>query len=364
VRLAEQLRPDAPATMAYFASEGVDVKVMSGDHPATVAAVAGAAGVPHADRPVDASQATDEELALLVHERSVFARVAPAQKRVMVRALQRAGRTVAMTGDGVNDVLALKDADVGIAMGSGSAATRTVAQLVLLDDEFADLPSVIAEGRRVMANVERVANLFLTKTTYATLIALVVAIAGSAYPFLPRHITIISDFSIGIPAFFLALLPNARRFRPGFVPRVLAFAVPCGAVSGAAALAGYYGVAHGLPLAEARTTATLILVACALWVLVLLSRPFTPFKVALVAAMVASVAALVAIEPVRDFFALDLPPADRAAWGIVVVLAAGANLELVYRVQRGRAGLDDTQQSANPAVATSPFASKSATLRG
>ncbi len=341
VRLAEQLRPDAAATVAYFGDQGVAVKVISGDHPSTVAAVAGQAGVAGADRPVDASRASDDELAQLADERSVFARVAPAQKRVLVRALQHAGHTVAMTGDGVNDVLALKDADVGIAMGSSSAATRTVAQLVLLDDEFADLPAVIAEGRRVMANVERVANLFLTKTAYATLIALTIAIAGSAYPFLPRHITVISDFSIGIPAFFLSLLPNARRFRAGFVPRVLAFAVPCGAVAGGAALIGYYGVAHGLPLTEARTTATVVLAACGLWVLALLARPLTAVKAALVATMGACFVVLLAVAPLRHFFALALPRGGREAWGILVVAAAGAGLELVYRAQRRRAGLDD-----------------------
>ncbi|HVM66121.1 MAG TPA: hypothetical protein VMU14_14740, partial [Acidimicrobiales bacterium] len=187
--------------------------------------------------------------------------------------------------------------------------------------------------------------------------------------------TIISDFSIGIPAFFLALLPNARRFRPGFVPRVLSFAVPCGIVAGTAALVGYYGVAHGLPLAQQRTTATLVLVACGLWVLVLLARPFTPFKTALVVAMAGGVAALVAIPGLRHFFALELPPAARAAWGVLVVLVAGAALEVIYRVRRRPAGLDDegdgdggaapagAQLSPNIAVPTSPFASRSATLR-
>ncbi len=341
VRLAEQLRPDAADTIAYLGREGVAVKVISGDHPATVAAIAAAAGVPGARDPVDASVTDDDELARLVLERSVFGRVAPAQKRAMVGALQRAGHIVAMTGDGVNDVLALKDADVGVAMGSGSAATRTVAQLVLLDDEFSALPPVIGEGRRVMANVERVANLFLTKTAYATLIALVVAVSGSHYPFLPRHLTIVSDFSIGIPAFVLALLPNARRFRPGFVARVLAFSVPCGVVAAAATLVAYFGVAGSLPLTQARTTATAVLVACGLWVLGLLARPLTAFKGALVASMAACFAAMLAIGPVRRYFALRLPSAGRSGWAVVVALGAGLGLEAVYRVQRGRAGLDD-----------------------
>jgi cation-transporting ATPase E len=339
VRLAEQIRPDAADTIAYFVREGVAVKVISGDHPVTVGAVAAAAGVAGAEDPVDAATLGEDELCRLVLERSVFGRVAPAQKRAMVGALQRAGHTVAMTGDGVNDVLALKDADVGVAMGSGSPATRTVAQLVLLDDQFAALPPVIAEGRRVMANVERVANLFLTKTVYATIIALVVGVAASPYPFLPRHLTIVSDFSIGIPAFFLALLPNSRRFRPGFVTRVLGFAVPCGAVAAAAALVAYYVVAGPLPLAEARTTATAVLVACGLWVLGLLSRPFTPFKAGLVAAMAACFVAMLVAGPVRRYFALTFPPAARAGWAAAVALVAGVALELVYRTVRDRVGL-------------------------
>jgi len=339
VRLAEQLRPDAPAAVAYFGREGVAVKVISGDHPATVAAIAAAAGVPGAGEPVDASDLDDDELGRLVLERSVFGRVAPARKRAMVGALQRAGHTVAMTGDGVNDVLALKAADVGVAMGSGSAATRTVAQLVMLDDEFADLPSVIVEGRRVMANVERVANLFLTKTVYATLIAVAVAVSAARYPFLPRHLTLVSDFSIGIPAFVLSLLPNATRFRPGFVARVLAFSVPCGIVAGAAACVAYFGVAGSLPLTEARTTATGVLVACGLWVLVILSRPLTAFKAALVVAMAGCFAAVLAAGPVRRYFALTLPPAARAGWAAAVVVAAGALFEVVARVQGTRAGL-------------------------
>jgi cation-transporting P-type ATPase E len=342
VRLAEELRGDAAATIAYFAREGVAVKVISGDHPTTVGAIAAAAGVAGADQPVDAAGMDDEELGRLVLERSVFGRVAPQQKRAMVAALQAAGHTVAMTGDGVNDVLALKDADVGVAMGSGSAATRTVAQLVLLDDEFAALPPVIAEGRRVMANVERVANLFLTKTAYATIIAVVVGVAASPYPFLPRHLTIVSDFSIGIPAFFLSLQPNSRRFKPGFVNRVLGFSLPCGVVAAAAALVAYYAVAGPLPLTQARTTTTGVLVACGLWVLALLSRPFTPFKAGLLATMAACFAAMLAVRPVRDYFALSLPPAGRVAWAVLVVLVAGAALELVYRVVGERVGLRGT----------------------
>ena len=163
----------------------------------------------------------------------MFGRVTPQQKRAMVGALQSQGHVVAMTGDGVNDALALKDADIGVAMGSGAAATRAVAQLVLLDGKFATMPGVVAEGRRVIANIERSANLFVTKTVYA------VAARGRRscstgwpYPFLPRHLTIVSTFTIGIPGFFLALAPNTRRYVPGFLERVLRFCIPAGLVAG------------------------------------------------------------------------------------------------------------------------------------
>ncbi len=187
VLLSERLRPDAAQAIAYFAAQGVALKVISGDSPLTVSAVAARAGLPRADRPVDARELPEDPGALgrLLEERSVFGRVTPQQKQAMVTALQARGHTVAMTGDGVNDVLALKLADIGIAMGSGAAATRAVAELVLLDSQFATLPGVVAEGRRVTANIERVANLFITKTVWATLLAVAVGATLLPYPFLP-----------------------------------------------------------------------------------------------------------------------------------------------------------------------------------
>src|SRR6266568_1013318 len=219
--LTERLRPDAAETLGYFAAQGVALKVLSGDSPRTVAAVAARAGLPGSGTPVDARDLSEdlEALGHTLEEHAVFGRVTPHQKQAMVKALQARGHTVAMTGDGVNDVLALKLADLGIAMGSGAPATRAVAELVLLDSRFATLPGVVAEGRRVTANIERVANLFVTKTVWAALLGIAVGVALLPYPFLPRHLTIIDTLTIGIPSFFLALAPNQRRYLPGFASR-------------------------------------------------------------------------------------------------------------------------------------------------
>ena len=220
VVINQTLRSDAAETVAYFLEQNVRMKVISGDNAVTVGAIAQQAGVPGADDPIDARDLPDdqESLAEILETHSVFGRVTPAQKRAMVGALQSRGHVVAMTGDGVNDVLALKDADLGIAMGSGAGATRSVAQIVLLDDRFAVMPSVVAEGRRVLGNVERVAQLFLSKSFYAMVVSLATILLTLPFPFLNRHLTVVTALTIGTPAFFLALLPNTERFRPGLLP--------------------------------------------------------------------------------------------------------------------------------------------------
>ncbi len=189
------------------------------------------AGLPDADRAMDARELVDDDtFADVVDRTAVFGRVTPDQKSAMVTALQAKGHTVAMTGDGVNDVLALKQSDLAIAMGAGSDATKAVAQLILLDNAFSTLPGVVAEGRRVTANIERVAGMFLTKTVWAAFAALSVAVLALPYPLLPRQLTLVDTLSIGVPAFFLALAPNTRRYRPGFMRRVVRFTVPVGVV--------------------------------------------------------------------------------------------------------------------------------------
>jgi cation-transporting ATPase E len=320
--LAERLRPDTPQTIAYFAAQGVALKVISGDSPHTVGAVAARAGVPRANQPVDARHLPQDPAALgtALEEHSVFGRVTPQQKEAMVTALQARGHTVAMTGDGVNDVLALKLADIGVAMGTGAPATKAVAELVLLDDRFATLPGVVAEGRQVTANIERVANLYITKTVWATLLAVAAGAALMPYPFLPRHLTIIDTLAIGVPSFFLALAPNRRRYLPGFVGRVLRFAGPAGLIVAAATFSAYaLARARGLPLAEQRTAATLVALIISLCVLALLAMPLTWRRIALVVAALAAFVLLFPVPAVRTFYALELP---RGAIGSTLLIAA------------------------------------------
>jgi cation-transporting P-type ATPase E len=331
VRIEERIRPDAAATLAYFRDQGVALKVISGDSPSTVGSVARRAGLEVLGDPVDASTLPtgQVELAEAMETHTVFGRVRPEQKRDMIEALRSRGHVVAMTGDGVNDVLALKTADMGIAMGTGAPAARAVAELVLLDGRFATLPDVLAEGRRVMANVERVANLFVTKTVYAALLALGAGLFATNYPLLPRHFTLIDALTIGIPGFFLALAPAAPRYRPGLLPRVLRFTLVCGSVMTLATAASYSwalrvaDATHAADLGEARTVAVLTLTFVGIWVLTELSRPLTRGRIALILAMVAGMIAVMLLPPVRAFFALPISPGGA---GVVVAIATGLSV--------------------------------------
>ncbi|MEV6225993.1 cation-translocating P-type ATPase [Nocardia fluminea] len=355
VVLEQKVRPDAKSTLEYFASQQVSIKVISGDNAVSVGAVASSLDLPGGDHAVDARTLPDDPAALadvLDHE-TTFGRVRPDQKRAMVGALQSRGHTVAMTGDGVNDVLALKDADIGVAMGAGSPATRAVAQIVLLDNKFATLPYVVGEGRRVIGNIERVSNLFLTKTVYSVLLAFLVGLAGVGsqifgydpigYPFLPRHVTIAAWFTIGIPAFVLSLAPNNERARTGFVGRVMRLAVPSGVVIGVATFVAYL-IAYAGPEAtetqkvQAGTTALITLIMIALWVLVLVARPYVWWKVVLIAVSVLAYVALFTIPFTREFFKLD-PSNPRLTLAAVVCGVIGIVLvELAWWVQARRSG--------------------------
>ncbi|WP_371498627.1 HAD-IC family P-type ATPase [Kitasatospora sp. NBC_00374] len=334
--LQQRLRDDAAPTLRYFESQRVRAKVISGDSAVSVGAVASHLGLAGAERPVDARDlpADGEALAEAVDLTSVFGRVTPQQKRDLVGALQSRGHTVAMTGDGVNDVLALKDADIGVAMGTGSDATRAVAQIVLLDDRFATLPSVVAEGRRVIGNIERVANLFLVKTVYSVLLALLVVFTNVPYPFLPRHSTVLSTLTIGVPAFFLALAPNNERARTGFVRRVLRLAVPGGVIAGTATFAAYMVArANDSTDLEADTSvATLTLFIVAIWVLAIVARPYTWWRLLLIATMCGAFTLVLVVPWLSEFFQLSLSGVRDPWVGVGIAVVAGLLLEVVWRV--------------------------------
>jgi cation-transporting ATPase E len=342
VVIEQKVRPDARDTLDYFARQQVTVKVVSGDNARSVGAVAQALGLPGAEHAVDARTLPEEpqQLAEVMERTQVFGRVTPVQKRAMVHALQSRGHTVAMTGDGVNDVLALKDSDIGVAMGSGSPATRSVAQIVLLDNKFATLPYVVGEGRRVIGNIERVSTLFLTKTVYSALLALMVGVPGLVgehtlpYPFYPRHVTIVGWFTIGLPAFLLALAPNNERARPGFVRRVMRMALPWGVVIAVACFVSYVlayeGVLSGrASRAEASTAALITLVAIALRVLAIVARPLEVWKVALIVVM-SGLSALMFVLPVtRRVFLLD---PGNTRYVLIALVCAGVGIVLVELV--------------------------------
>lgn len=358
IALEQKVRADARGALEYFKAQGVDVKVISGDNAVSVGAVAHSLGLGRADSSVDARDLPSgrDELADVVIDNVTFGRVRPDQKRAMVKALQSRGHNVAMTGDGVNDVLALKDADIGVAMGSGSSAARSVAQIVLLDDKFATLPYVVAEGRRVIGNIERVASLFLTKTMWAVLLAWLVGLNGVAtklfgwaptsYPFLPIHVTIAAWFTIGVPAFTLALAPNQERARSGFVPRVLRLAAPSGVAVGLSTFLCYMVVNPGgegasldgpgavLSTAQIQaSTATLItLLVGSLWTLAVVARPYNWWKVLLVTASAAFYLLLFSIPWAQQKFFLDISDDRQVLVGFCFGVLAIALSELLRRL--------------------------------
>ncbi len=348
VVLEQKVRPDARDTLDYFAGQKVSVKVISGDNAVSVGAVADSLGLHGAT--LDARQLPEEQdaLAEALQSHTTFGRVRPDQKRTMVHALQSRGHTVAMTGDGVNDVLALKDADIGVAMGSGSSATRAVAQIVLLDNKFATLPYVVGEGRRVIGNIERVSNLFLTKTVYSVFLALLVGIVGLGsqifdydpllYPFQPIHVTIAAWFTIGIPAFILSLAPNNERAHTGFVRRVMLAALPSGMTVGIATFVSYLIAYEGNDVSreiqnQSSTAALITLLIAGWWVLATVARPYEWWRVLLVAVSGLAYIVIFSIPLARRLFMLD--PSDLATTSVAVLiglLAAGV-IEALWWLQ-------------------------------
>ena len=348
VVLEQRVRPDARETLDYFASQKVTVKVISGDNAVSVGAVASSLGLEGETMDARKLPEQPDELADALQEYTTFGRVRPDQKRAMVHALQSRGHTVAMTGDGVNDVLALKDADIGVAMGSGSSASRAVAQIVLLDNKFATLPFVVGEGRRVIGNIERVSNLFLTKTVYSVLLAVLVGLAGLAseifgtdpllFPFQPIHVTIAAWFTIGIPAFVLSLAPNHERAHPGFVRRVMMSALPSGLVVGVATftsyLLAYQGRASTLTeQTQASTAALITLLVSAMWVLAVVARPYEWWRVTLVALSGLAYVVIFSIPLAREKFMLDPSNVNVTTMALAVGLVGAALIEVIWWVQ-------------------------------
>ena len=358
VLCSERVRGDAEATLAWFREQGVRCRVISGDNPVTVGAVARRVRLTGEREPrcVDARTLPDdpEELAEIVEGADVIGRVLPDQKKAIVRALHARGHTVAMTGDGVNDSLALKEADLGIAMGNAAPATKAVAQVVLVDSRFGHLPDVVARGRQVMANMERVAGLFLVKTVYSALISLGVVLTAIPYPYLPRHITYIGALTIGMPAFILALAPNTRRYLPGFLKRVVRFALPGGTATALSVLTcawllpdvmGWDVAGNEADLASLRATVAIVLFAMGVFVLARVARPLRGWRGLMVAVFAAAGVIGLCIPFVADFFALIMPT-GRILWATALALVFAAAVfalclgvsAAVTRVRDRRAG--------------------------
>lgn len=362
VVLEQRVRPDAAETIDYFEQQGVQVKVISGDNAVSVGAVAAAVGI-GAGEPVDARTlpAPGSDLDQIATHSHVFGRVSPEQKRHLVGAMQGQGHAVAMTGDGVNDVLALKDADIGVAMGSGSAAARGVAQIVLLDNKFATLPHVVAEGRRVIGNIERVANLFLTKTVYSVGLALLVGLASltglapERFPFQPIHVTMTGWFTIGIPAAVLALAPNRDRARPGFVSRVLRLALPAGIVVALCTAISWWVAMpnHGAPdqaWTQASTAALVTQLTVASWVLAVVARPWRAWKIALLLASMGSYVLIFSLPVLHRVLLLDTSDRPGLLVGLLIGVAGAVLVEAIWWVNRARTrARESSVHGADPA---------------
>jgi cation-transporting P-type ATPase E len=332
VVLEETLRPDAAETIATMRAEQVDLKLISGDARATVTAVAYAVGVPRDAGVVEGSELPEEpeELAKVALANTIFCRIKPEQKKALVGALVGAGRYVAMIGDGVNDVPALKRARMAVAMGSGTQVTKGVADVVLLKDQFSRLPEAVGEGRRIARNIHRLGRLYLTKTVYAAALILLVAVPGFAFPFLPRHLTLAAFLTIGIPSFVLALAPSDGPLYRGRLLRALAaFAVPAGLATALGSILSFFLVdtVAGASLAAGRTAATTTLIVLGLSFVLLLERgpgrehiAIQSYMLALVAGLGALYALILAAAPVRDFFEMALLSATQ--WFLALLSAA------------------------------------------
>jgi cation-transporting ATPase E len=361
VVLEETLRPDAAETIAFIREEDVDLKLISGDARATVTAVAYAVGVPREASVIEGPELPEdpEALAEVARRNSIFCRIAPEQKRALVEALRESGRYTAMIGDGVNDVPALKQARLAVAMGSGAQVTKGIADIVLLKDEFARLPQAVAEGRRIARNIHRLGRLYLTKSVYAAALILLVAVPGFAFPFLPRHLTLAVFLTIGVPSFVLALAPSDGPLYRGRLLRALAaFAVPAGLATALGSILSFFLVdtVFGGSLEAGRTAATTTLIVLGLCFVLLLERgpgrehiAIQSYMLAMVAGLGALFALILAAAPVRDFFEMVLLSATD--WFLALLCAAiGLTIaSLLWRlpqIERLEAPVSETEAEA------------------
>ncbi|CAB4645112.1 unannotated protein [freshwater metagenome] len=306
IAIKEQVRQDAALTIKYFCDQGVDIYVLSGDHPSTVAAVARAVGI---------------------KEDHVRGRVTPEEKRDFIEQLHTRGEVIAMTGDGVNDVLALKKADIGIAMDNAAPATKAVAEMILLDGKFSHLPTAITEGRRVIGNLERVAHIFLAKNVMSVFSIISVAVLSQPFPFLPRQMTLMSTLAIGIPAFFLAIGKSARRYSPGFLSRVLQFSFPAGVAIGCAVVVVDISAPD-----DSGTAASITALVAFMWIVSVFARPFTARNAVVLATLIILAICAFSIEMLTEFFSFSVTT-HNIALGMAGSFCTAGVIEVIHRIQ-------------------------------
>ena len=339
ILIEDIIREAAPDVLRYFNSQGVDVKIISGDSPVTVSEVARRAGVNNWENYIDARELPedDEKLKQLINKTSVFGRVTPHQKKRIVLKLQEMGHTVAMTGDGVNDVLALKSSDCGIAMANGSDATKAVAQLVLMKSDFSALPKVVEEGRKQINNLERVSELFLSKTVYSIILAFICSILFIEFPILPIQLSLVGSCAIGIPSFFLALLPSTGGVKKGFLTRILTVSIPNGILLALFTLMTFLiSIQMKLPMMYSRTLAVLMFAGISMVILFRVARPLTKFKTIMCLTMF-GIIVLAFLTPIgREIFSLSEIKLRHWIISLAVIVLSGPLITRIVDIFRVR----------------------------
>ena len=336
ISLKETLRKDAKDTIEYLREQEVGIRILSGDNPRTVAAIAREIGVDFDGVGYDARKlpVAEEEMAEVLDNHVVFGRVNPDQKKAIVMALQSRGHVVAMVGDGVNDAMAVKQSDVGVAIGSGSDATRAVSRFILLDGDFSKFPSIVAQGRKVISNIERVSLLFLSKTVYMMLFSIIFGLFAWGFPLLPRHLSALDGLTIGIPAFFLAMMTSSQRYTPGFLERTLKRAIPNGiVVAFVIVLTRLYMNANSPYEAYIEPTAICIIIGLlGLWILATQSRPVTLQRLSVNISMYIGLIGVLFIPILSDFFSFNLPYGDLLIFTLIISIFGCALIEIVNRI--------------------------------